>query len=199
MNDQMKSFSADLNPEDARLAELLDKAARQIELNPSFQAALESRLRDAHKPKGVSTMPLRKLLPALGWAVGLALLALALNWVIRSLAPEPVPFAGSTPTFAAPPEAPTPIPIVTSVTVYNWNWRGTSLALSVPLPGSPAEANVYLYQPEQRATLESARALAAQLGLNGAVHGVRGKISDATDFLIVDGNQRLSVRSDQYR
>ncbi len=103
--------------------------------------------------------------------------------------------------FGAP--TPTPAPVINDNVTPEpegeaYNWHGTTLYLNAPFPESPAEANVYLYQPEERAAIESARGLATQFGLNGAIYQSIGEIPGSADFLIVDGNQRLHVRSDQY-
>ncbi|MCL4528372.1 MAG: LysM domain-containing protein [Chloroflexi bacterium] len=191
MNEQMKNLNGDFKPEDARVANLLERTAHQIELNPDFQSALEGRLKDAYGTKGTAAMSLKKIMPAIIGAIALIVLAIVLDWAFRSLAPKTIPGAGGTSTPASPfmtSESSTSTPIVTNATVYQWH--GTSLTLSVPLPVSPADANVYLYQPEQPATLESSRTLAGQLGLNGSAYGT-------TDFIIVDGNQRLIVHPDQ--
>lgn len=185
-----------LNSKDAEMAKLLEAAAQEINPNPAFKSELEEKLKMEHKPKITFSLPdWREVIPALGWAAALIVLGLALSWVIRSLVPVQ-PAAGNTPTPISTTEASTPAPIITSATVYDWH--GTSLSLNAPPPDSPAEASAYLYQPEQRATLESARAFASQLGLNGAAYAVGGEIPGTTDFLIVDGDQRLIVRSDQY-
>ena len=186
----MKNLNGDFKPEDARVADLLERTALQIKLNSGFQAALEARLKSAYKQE-TPIMSLKKIMPAIIGAIALIILAIVLDWVFRSMAPKPIPGAGGTITPASSSitsEALTPTPIVTNATVYQWH--GTSLTLSVPLPDSPAEANVYQYQSEQPATLESARALAQQLGLNGSAYGT-------TDFIIANGSQRLIVHPDQ--
>lgn len=181
-----------LTPPERDTANELERLAASIHPNPVFQAELEERLKAAHKPKrGFTLPPLRSILPALGWTVGLAILTLTFIWVIRSIAPQPQPAAEDTAT----PEA-TPEPIVVSETIYNLH--GTPLTLKTELPNAPTTAFVFNYQPEQPASLEDARALAAQFGMNGAVYGAPGETSFSKDFLIVDGNQWLHVRSDQY-
>lgn len=186
MSDPMKKLTGDLNPKEARVADALDRAAQQIELNPNFQAALENRLKEAHRPKGVSIMPLKKSLPALAWAIALIAFAIALNWAIRSLAPKTIPGAGGTSTPASTyrtSEAPAP----TAAGTASYPWRGTSLTLAVPLPDSPAEANVYLLNKDQPATLDEARALAARFGIQSEAYG--------TGYTFTDGKQMLSVQS----
>ncbi len=185
-----------LSPEDHRLAERLEALAQGLTPDASFERKLEKQLMNT-SPEPKAKGFLAQVLPTLGWAGALVALALVLSWAIRTLTPNPPqPAAGDTPTAIPTTEASTPTPIVASATVYDW--RGTPLTLNAPLPDSPAEVSIYNYQPEQRATLESARALAAQFGLTGAAYAGGEGIPSTTDFLIVDGIQRLHVRSDQY-
>lgn len=185
-----------LSPEERAIAEWLAAAAEQVDAAPSFKAELETQLMNALKPKSNF---FRTLVPALGWAVGLIALTLIANWLIRSIAPQPPqPAAGGTPLPSQ--EAPLPDETLPAPASEAYDWHGTTLYLQADLPASPAEASVYLYQPEQRATLESVRALAAQFGMDGQIYQTPPELggSDTTDFLVVDGNQRLHVRSDQY-
>jgi len=80
--------------------------------------------------------------------------------------------------------------------VYNWN--GTMLYLNAPFPETPAEMNIYLARDEVRATAEDTIALAAEFGMSGEVYQVPGELVGTTDFLVVDGNRHLRVRSDRY-
>jgi len=192
MSNPMKNFSVDSNHKDDRTAEMLGKTAQQIEMNPSFQAELERSLKEAYKSKGAAAMSPGKFVPAFGWAIALIVLVIALNWAIRSLAPEHVPALGGilTPTgISFTKEAPIATASASGGTVYDWH--GTPLMLAISPPESPTEARVYLYQPGPPANLDSARALAAQLGLDGQVYG-------SADFLFADDNQRLVVHPDGY-
>jgi LysM repeat protein len=89
--------------------------------------------------------------------------------------------------------SPTPTP---EGDAYNWN--GTTLYLNAPLPEQPAKAGVYLTQAEGPATLESARALANQFGMQGQIYETEGEVAGTTNLAVVDGRQRLYVRSDRY-
>lgn len=68
-------------------------------------------------------------------------------------------------------------------------WRGVSLSLAVPLPSGPETAGVFSLSASLPATLETAEALAARLGMQPAWY------ADGDAWLGVDGNQRLLVRS----
>ncbi len=189
-----------LSPYDRDTANELERLAASIHPNPVFQAKLEERLKAAHKPKRGFTLPsLRGVLPALGWTVGLVILTLTFIWAIRLIAPKPQPAAEGTATPALTPislperreEPPKP-------EGKEYERNGMTLYLQAELPTVPTEATIYNYQPEQFASLEDARALAAQFGMNGAIYEVPGETSISKDFLIVDGNQWLRVRSDQH-
>ncbi|MEW5942013.1 MAG: hypothetical protein AB1750_20295, partial [Chloroflexota bacterium] len=319
-----------MNPKDAApvgVANLLQASAEQVNPNPAFIAELEDKLKAAHKPQPRWTMPAsRSLFTVVGWAGALAVLALLMNWAIRTLAVNPPqPSAGGT-SFACPVTAPngslppgetvespdylgndalwtvlwpdgrvyvtpenrepgggygmkwgwwraingaltiegrrldaesdplraeipdgygdtgfqvsglifpepgcwevtgrvgdvsltfvtevifvdvlpTPDAITTPVSVrpvgQAYEWNGIQLYLTAPLPDLPNDAPLYLYQPDPHITLETARALAAQLGMNGQAYLTPPEVPDSADndFLIVDGNQRLYVRSNQY-
>ncbi|GAB4456780.1 MAG: hypothetical protein OHK0041_21640 [Anaerolineales bacterium] len=187
-----------LTPRDSETANELERLAASIHPNPVFQSELEEKLKAAHKPKGgAARQVLRNFLPAFGWTAALAALAILMNLAIRSIAPQPQPATGNTPAptlgILLPEDTPTP-----SGKAYER--YGQPLYLQAELPAAPTEASLYTYQPEQSATLESARALALQFGMNGAVYRVPGETASPydRDFLIVDGEQWLHVRSDQY-
>lgn len=84
------------NPKDAAMAEFLKAAAQDLNPSPDFKAGLEERLRAAHRPKPGLTFSMRRnVLPALGWSVGLIVLASALIWAIRSLSANSTPRIGN--------------------------------------------------------------------------------------------------------
>ena len=79
-----------------------------------------------------------------------------------------------------------------------YDWRGTKLYLAEPLPESPGEANVYLLQPDQLATVDEARALAERFGLGGEIYQAPNYILGTTDYFFTDGKQSLSVSSNLF-
>jgi LysM repeat protein len=88
-----------------------------------------------------------------------------------------------------------------STTIPNdgsYDWRGTKLSLAQTLPESPAETNVYSLKLSQPATMDDARALAQQFGLSGEVTETSSEIPGNFDYLIVDGKQKLIIRSNHY-
>jgi len=103
-------------------------------------------------------------------------------------------FEGVMPTPVVMQEISTPIPSIPE----GYDWRDTKLTLSQALPKSPAEANVYSLKLSQPATMNEARALAQQFGINGEVTEIPGEIPGNFDYLIFDGRQKLTVRSDHY-
>lgn len=187
-----------LTPEDKRVASLLEATARNIQPSPAFQSALEKRLEEAFLSRPQPTRFWREAGLALGGAMALLALTLLLNWIIRSFVPVPEPASAGTPRPALPGEPTLSTDVISPPGGETYDWRGTPLTLQPSLPNGPAEAFVFTYQPETPATLESARALAVQLGMNGAVYAAGGETLDTSTFLVVDGNQWLYVRSDQY-
>jgi hypothetical protein len=183
----------------SREEEVLKSIVQQVNPNPSFTNELEKKLMNAHKPEKPGFFSFVKIASAAGWTVALAALILTFIWVIRSIAPQPQPAAGNTPL----PTIPSPTPEERGETPKpagkEYPYNGQTLYLQDSLPVVPTEASLYDYQIEQHVTLESARAFAAQFGMNGAVYRVPGETATPTRvFLVVDGNQWLRVRSDQY-
>ncbi|MEX1247821.1 MAG: hypothetical protein WEA61_05020 [Anaerolineales bacterium] len=129
----------------------------------------------------------RKIIALVGSAVILTLVVLSLrtpppstNLTTPTGPSAPTQFATSIPAETTPPGLP------------SYSWRGTTLTLAVPLPAGPSEASVFLAEENPSATIEDARALAAQLGVQANVYAAPGEPSA---FLIVDGNQRLILHS----
>jgi len=204
-DDRIEPFEQMLDPEDAKISALLQKVAAQTNVNRQFQTELELRLKEAYKPKGIDFMTsLKKPALTLAWILALILVVFFFDFVIRSLVPQPGLGTGNTitPTTSSPEATPTPFenqnkssPTPTG-TGYAWN--GTTLTLQGTLPDAPAEANVYRLQPDQHASLDEAVALAGRFGLQGEVYQTPGELPGTTDYVITDGKQRMSIRSDHY-
>jgi LysM repeat protein len=79
-----------------------------------------------------------------------------------------------------------------------YEWNGQTLYLNAPVPETPSEMKIYLARDEVRATEESVRALAGQFGMEGEIYQTMGELPGTTDYLVVDGNEQLRVRSDRY-
>ena len=198
-NDRKSSFSPENDDDIAETVKTLRDAAQQIVPKPEFVAKLEYRLAASHPGPAVKTMfAARRVAPVLLWVLAAIAMVIAIDWAIRSIAPQPVPAARNTPAATAyipapPVDQSTPVPSSKS-----YDWHGTTLTLAAGLPDGPAEAGVYAAQPEQPATLDQATALAQRFGINGAAYQTPGEIAGTTDFLITDGKQRLRVRSESY-
>ncbi len=181
-----------------KIAEILEETAEKIAPAARFTTELERQLKDAHKPKERFAMFKNKnLVSTLGLIGAIAILLLALNWAFRSLAPKTIPGAGKTPVPTRPQESlPTPLPATPNAESYDF--RGTKLYLAQPLPESPANANVYLLNKDQPATLDEARALAQRFGIQSDAYTASGQIPNTTDYVFTDGKQMLSVHSNFY-
>ena len=199
-NDFLNHIPADEQP----VAKKLQSIAEDIQASPVFQANLESQLRETYNEKVKPTRGWQtKILPSLGWAILIIGAVVLLNWAIRSLMPRQVPAANGTPGPGLPTEsAPAPVieETVPTPTGIEYDWRGIKLYLDSPMPGAPAQVGLYEAQSDRHATLDSARALAGQFGMNGRVYETPPEMggSNVNDYLIVDGNQRLRVRSNLY-
>ncbi|HET9910003.1 MAG TPA: LysM domain-containing protein, partial [Anaerolineales bacterium] len=190
------------NENEEAVSGILQSVAQNIEVNTDFQTALEKQLTEAHKPARISFMfsAFQRTMPTLGWIAALAFMILMLNWIIRSIAPPPVPAAQETAT-ASQPRTPSPIATVENTTpmpdAEGYTWRGSRLYLSQPLPTSPAEASVYQLRRDQQVTLEEARALARRFGLAGDVYTTFNYAFNVDNYYFTDGKQGLEVYSNR--
>ena len=102
-------------------------------------------------------------------------------------------FEGVTPNPNITVDEPSPTP-----TGEAYNWNGQTLYLNALIPETPAEVKIYLTKDEIRATVDDVKALGERFGMSGEIYQVAGEMGSTTDYLVVDGNQQLRVRSDQY-
>lgn len=195
MKDQIKNH---VEPEE-NFSDALKSIVQKIEVSVSFKAELGKQLAEAHQPvrPGFGQSVFGRAMPAFGWVFALALMALVLNWMFRSIAPPPIPAAQETSSQATQDiPSPSPTDLTTPIPEGDgFDWRGTKLYLAQPLPQSPAEANVYLLENEQPATVELAEALATQFGIQGNVYETPGRLVGVPGYLVTDGKQRLYVHS----
>jgi LysM repeat protein len=197
MNDK---FTNDMN----EIVDLLTQTAEGTNPNPHFTAELERTLtevRNARSKPGRFHFTRKQTLTTLAWTASLIAFAFFMNWAISSVAPAPtsVPAANETST-PLPEETPTitdsqvtPIPDGTG-----YDWRDTKLYLSVPLPDAPTQANIYLLKGDEPATVEQARALAEQLGIQGQVYVSENPGTGGIEYFITDGKQSLSVTTSRF-
>lgn len=204
-DDQIKPFAQMPDPEDERVSATLRKVAAQTNVSLRFQSELEMRLKETYKPKGINFIPsLRKLVPTLAWILALVALIFLVNLAIRSLLPPPKLASGYTATATTFSREATPTPPETknqaspTPASIGYDWNGTTLFLQGALPDTPSEAAVYQLQPDQHATLDEAVALAGRFGIQGEVYQSAGEIPGTTDYVITDGKQWMSIRSDHY-
>ncbi|MCI0554189.1 MAG: LysM peptidoglycan-binding domain-containing protein [Anaerolineae bacterium] len=184
--------------------EVIDQALRslseKIDADAVFKSELEQRLVTVHQARSSSSMSFfRQALPMLGWAMGLVVLALFLNWVIRGIVPTPpVPAAEITisPTIETTVTPSSIDEASTPVGKDGYDWRDTKLYLEQPLPQSPVKANIYLKKFAEQATREDVLALAQRFEIDGEIQEVPGDIPGETNYRISDGKERLEVRPD---
>lgn len=77
-----------------------------------------------------------------------------------------------------------------------YDWRNTKLYLSVPLPQTPSNAKLFTVKNEQPVSIETAKAMAAQFGIQGVVYETPSPLSGNLGYLVTDGKQRLYIQSD---
>lgn len=202
MNDK---FTNKTSHDDEGIAQKLNQIAEQTHARSQFEADLEERLRRAYRPRpNWFAIPFAQISPTLRWVALMILLAVVLSWSIRSLIPAPQPANENTPV-ASPETMFTPAPNVlpdTNATPVQpdggYDFRGAKLFLEVPLPESPQTAHVYMSNPDEPASPEQARALAAQFGIQGEMYLATDYIFNNDDYLVTDGKQSLVVHSNKY-
>jgi LysM repeat protein len=186
----------ELEPELEDTLKALDSATRRITPDASFVSRLEHRLTDSYSASEVHPMPFtRKIAPALLVIVAIVALVVVVDWIFRSLAPQPSPASQGTPvlTQEARPTLTMQPPVTAPQASYPW--RGLTLSLAVPLPASPEEVEIYSAEVYPHATVDDALALAQRFGIQGGVYETPGELPGTTDFVATDGRQSLRVRS----
>ena len=189
MNDK---FTNNMNREDEIIGQKLDRVANQTNISSQFASELEERLRIAHQPKmSWFASSFKQVSPTLRWVGLVLLLGLVLNWSIKSLIPAPQPATDNTFTpEVTVDEGATPIP-----DSGGYDWRGTKLYLATVVPKLPTDAKVYSLKDEQPATVDIARVLATQFGIQGNVYETPGRLAGIPGYLVTDGKQRLYIHS----
>lgn len=79
-----------------------------------------------------------------------------------------------------------------------YDWRGTTLYLNAAMPDAPAEVKIYQAVPDQPATVDDVRAFTQRFNMNGSIYEVQGELPNTTNYLVVDGNRQLRIRSNGY-
>ena len=197
MNDQLNQN----NNHEEVIDKVLHSLSNEIDARADFKSELEGRLASVHQARSGSSLSFfKQALPMLGWTMGLVVLALFLNWVIRGIVPTPpVPAAGLTitPTMeitVTPPsveDAGTPSP------KDGYDWRGAKLYLARSLPESPATANVYQLKRDEQITPEEARGFARRFGLPEEMYVSYDYVFNVTDYYFTDGKQALEIYSNR--
>ena len=184
--------------------EALDKALRtlseEIDAPAEFKVDLEQMLAAHQAKSSFFISSFKQTLPVLGWAMGLAVLALFLNWVIRGIVPTPpIPAAELTvtPTMEMTITPDSIDHVGTPTGNEGYDWRGTKLYLAQPLPESPAEANIYQSKKDQQIAPEEARALAIRFGLQGEMYTAYDYVFSVDDYYFTDGKQTLQIYSNR--
>jgi hypothetical protein len=86
----------------------------------------------------------------------------------------------------------------------SYDRSGLTLYLGAKFPRTPDSVKVYALQDEKMATTDDVRALAEQFKMDGEIYeltgqlGTSGMLGSNTEYLVVDGNRQLNVRSDRY-
>ena len=181
-----REYAARLAEMEARLASALQKRWQE---KPPTERELASTLGKIHIQARRGLM-FKKLVRSAAWAVAAIAFFVVLSWGIRTFAPRPTPMAQATLTEVQPTESgstqvadtpvpttmpssaptptvaptPTPAPLPPGAVSLFPNIEFT---FNTPLPTEPAQVTVYSQQLSQAITVESARQVAASLGVQG--------------------------------
>ncbi len=93
-----KELLDQLSTDEQQIAAEIGSAADAMQISPSFQWDLETRLMDAANQKSKRASSWQKIMPSLGWALVAGCVFLLLNWTIRSLASNPSVVGAEVPT-----------------------------------------------------------------------------------------------------
>jgi hypothetical protein len=176
----------------SREEQLLKSAAQQVNPSLSFTNELEKKLMNAHKPEKPGLFSVRKIAFTAGWALGLAALALTFIWVIRSIAPQPQPAAGNTPSPAIETAVPKP-QVAPEGETYDTSVGQFIMTVDFP-EGAPQAALYQLDTIQENADfqVETIRDLAAKIGINGSLYEMQER-NGGPGYIFTDGKQRIEV------
>lgn len=197
-----KSTAAGLPPDEAALTDSLLAAANATQPDPKFAAQLERKLTQA-RPSAKSTSGASsffwshsvKRLTAFAFVTILILVLLISGaWLLQ---PQPQPalpnVVTSTPETTSLPISATSksetqpilIPTATPLPIADAALR---LAPGVTLPDQPAQLSLYHQQPLPAITIDTAKELAARLGITGNVYQAPGEGGPSdTIYVVTDG------------
>ena len=186
---------AGLNDSEARLAgQILDLAGAGLPVNARFYQQLEQKLLEAAEKRSrrrLLTWPVlaTSLLAGSALLVLVLLGALILSRLLGLPQPgqaQPAGGPASTATATFQPAA-TPTPPAPAAPAGNPD----ELVLAAALPGQPESVPVYRQvQPGEALTAQSAQAMAARLGINGAVSSYQGE-SGLPAYTVSDGKSSV--------
>ncbi len=205
-------------PEEAKMAAALRSLAQEIQPAPGFQIDLQARLsrkqRAMHSAARSTNWQAGR---AAAWVVLAILVVAALGWAIRNLVPQPLLSASQSPTPAGagpltptagssqietaqpteslpqPVEPDTPTPTPETPTYSSPQLPGAALGLQASFPDSPSDAMLYIQTPGEALTLDAARQVAAQLGIQGHVYLLPGGAPGTTNYVASDGKSMLYI------
>lgn len=195
-----------LTSPEAELASALKATAQRIQPDAKFEAALEQRLAHAPRPprtRRFSAPSLARLGRFLVWASMAAALLFGLVWIFQNALPPtrpaavspatttPIPTPGvetatpSQPAGQDPPATPAPI-------AYSSHLTEGGLVLKAAFPTTPANVQVYQQLPLETLSVENARQVASQLGIDGPVYRSPYGNPGSTNYIVTDGLAEIS-------
>jgi hypothetical protein len=199
--------------DDEEFAAAIRQTAQNIHVDPIFQTVLEMRLKRISPNASKSTQQwFSGFAKTLAWVAGAAVVVFIISWSIRTLLPIPLAAptitmsastseaSTSTPTIAAALEATAPVVEGTPEgDVYNSPlFPDNIIIMKVTFPASPGEAKVFTQNFEEALTIDTARAIAQQLGFDGNVYQAPSENPQITNYYVSDGVNRVLIYSPHY-
>lgn len=127
--------------------------------------------------------------PTIGcWEITGSMGNTSLTFVTEVIFNQPAPFL----------EESTPVTTASTPAGQVYQWNGQSVYLNTALPEVSPEMKIYLTQDEIPASVEDVQTLGEKFGMQGDIYPIQGEVPETTNYLMVDGDQRLYVRSDRY-
>lgn len=197
----------DLPLEEANLAQSIRQSVSSWIPDRQFSNRLEEQLKEKYKTANRFNWRsfLSTLLRDLAYVALLLLFIGGLNWSIRHLLPKPTAQPASNVQATAteiPTSTPTPLveplqPTLAPNAVRSPLFPNQQLILQAEFPQAPTSVSLYRQMVEQPITVETARQIAAQLGVNGHVYRPLQSESGQETLFVSDGMRRVFFSSNR--
>jgi hypothetical protein len=198
--------------EEANLVDKLIASANDIQADPIFQTKLENLLLESIQEKRA---PRPSYFSRFTWAFIWIVLVIAflfgMRWAVQNLIPRFTPLSADTVTQAGPSitkpitqpilatEVTPPTIVVSTPTPSSEIFTspllpGDEISIQAELPDTPESAKVYLQVTGPSTDVETARAIAARLGVIGSVYKIPGDNPGVPFYTVTDGIGQITFQ-----